>query len=654
MLRKLYYCTLAGLLLLPGLIHGQWVANPEKAKRLIVDNYAPYNIITLENPNNGAFMVWQDQKDKSNSVLLYQSIDNNGKVRMQADGKRVTELPGSKEGPMAVVSPDGSTYILWKDFTNSQTGTLYLQKIQFNGYRLYGETGIPVTGLVSATTKYALGVDANGNAWISLIEKKDSLPAMYAIKLHRVSATGYVETTSDGIALHSSRTPKYEPGISVDKDGSVFAFWLEARQGKNLLMMQTFTGTQPIETLKQPVQVSLSGENVLSYVMSPVKKGRLMLAWQLSGKFKEVNFQLFTRNGIKVLPEAQKICNRVKGSKVSFQLHATPDSGAVVSWIQENSGKRFLFFKKINSDGKSEWGDTAKSVSKSPLSIFGYSVCIDKPGNIYTTWLERNEREKHLDIYAQKFTPSGIGQWGTKGFKMLSSSEFDKSYLSVVNYARQSVAAIYRESNKLETVIYGQRLFAEQKGISSFADVSAQVDGDSIVVNWRMQNETNGKSYHIEKFLLKTARDTSWSEVASVPAKPFSASNDYRFSFVPDSDGIYFIRVVQQADGGVLSVSENQKVSYLKEYGDNIILLQNNPNPFTDSTTIMYYLPEAMTVHLEIYNSRIERIDEYYLRDSQKGRNKYVFHARQLPEGVYFYRFTAGSMVEVKKMVVTR
>ncbi|MBI2419310.1 MAG: hypothetical protein HYV28_15700 [Ignavibacteriales bacterium] len=593
MLRKLYYYTLAGLLLLPGLIQGQWVANPEKAKRLIVDNYAPYNIITLENPNNGAFIVWQDQKEKSNSVLLYQSIDKDGKVRMQADGKRVTELPGSKEGPLAAVSPDGSTYILWKDFTNSQTGTLYLQKIQFNA-------------------------------------------------------------TSDGIALHSSRTPKYEPGISIDKDGSVFAFWLEARQGKNLLMMQTLMGTQQTENLKQPVQVSLAGENVLSYVMSPVKKDRLMLAWQLSGKFKEVNFQLFNSDGIKVLPEAQRICTRVKGSKVSFQLHPTPDSGAVVSWIQENSGRRFLFFKKINSDGKSEWGDTAKSASKSPLSIFGYSVCIDKPGNIYTTWLERNEREKHLDIYAQKFTSSGKNEWGPKGFKMLSSSEFDKSYLSVVNYARQSVAAIYRESNKLETVIYGQRLFAEQKGISSFADVSAQVNGDSIVVNWRMQNETHVKYYHIEKFLLKTARDTSWSEVASVAAKPFSASNDYRFSFVPDSDGIYFIRVVQQADGGVLSVSENQKVSYLKEYGDNIILLQNNPNPFTDSTTIMYYLPEAMTVHLEIYNSRIERIDEYYLRDSQKGRNKYVFHARQLPEGVYFYRFTAGSMVEVKKMVVTR
>lgn len=654
MSRRLFYIVLVGLLFVPALLKGQWVANPEKAKRLIVDNYAPYDIITLENPEYGAFIVWQDKREVSPSVLLFQSIDVNGKARVQADGKRVTQLVGEKETPDARIAADGTVYVVWKDFTHSATGDLYLQKIQANGYRLFGDYGLKISRLNSSTTKYSLAIDANDNAWICMIEKRDSMPTAYTIKTFKIASDGSFDPENDVRVVHSSAAAKYDPGVTIGKAGKATAFWLESKAGKNVLMMQVVPDSLVSSSPKPALQVSAIGENVLSYTINPVRKDRIFLTWQISGKAKEVKYQILGSRGTGLLPEPAKICSRAKGSKVSFQVKTTPDSCALVGWVQENVGKRNLFLKKFTADGRSEWGDTASGVTKLPINILGFSYCLDKLGNTVVTWLERNDKEKHLDIMAQKLNNNGKIEWGNSGYKILSSTENDKSYLTVVNYARQSVAAIYREKNKLETVIYGQRLFAEQKGISVFADVNTQVENDSIVVSWRMQNESLVKSYHIEKFLLKTARDTSWSEVAVVPAKPFSGNNDYRYSFVPDSDGVYFIRVVQQLGNGVLSVSENQKVSYLKDFGDNIVLLQNNPNPFSDSTTIMYYLPYPMTVHFEIYNSRIERIDEFYVRNAEKGRNKYVFSARNLAEGVYFYRFTAGNTVEVKKMVITR
>ena len=162
------------------------------------------------------------------------------------------------------------------------------------------------------------------------------------------------------------------------------------------------------------------------------------------------------------------------------------------------------------------------------------------------------------------------------------------------------------------------------------------------------------KAFRIEKFILKSIHDTTWSEVSTIPAKLSPDGSEYYFSFIPDTDGVYFARVLQISDNAIVSVSEIQKVSYLREFGDKIIVLQNVPNPFADSTVINYYLPESMIVRFEFYNSRIEKIEEAEVLDTQKGRNTFIFRAKDYPSGIYFFRFTTRDVVEVKKFVIEK
>lgn len=81
---------------------------------------------------------------------------------------------------------------------------------------------------------------------------------------------------------------------------------------------------------------------------------------------------------------------------------------------------------------------------------------------------------------------------------------------------------------------------------------------------------------------------------------------------------------------------------------------QNYPNPFNPSTVIEYALPEAAMVELIIYNllaQKVATIDEGF---RQAGRYQVEFQAADLPTGVYFYRLTAGSLVETKKMLLLK
>jgi hypothetical protein len=197
-------------------------------------------------------------------------------------------------------------------------------------------------------------------------------------------------------------------------------------------------------------------------------------------------------------------------------------------------------------------------------------------------------------------------------------------------------------------------LFADKKQFTPMLELNASINGDSIIVGWKIGSGSMIKAFRIEKFLLKTINDTNWAEVTTIPAKVFHEANEYSYSFMPDTDGVYFIRVLQLAENTVLSASEIQKVSYLRPVGDKIIVLQNIPNPFADSTVINYYLPESMLVRFEFYNSRIEKLDEKEILDTKKGRNTFVFNAGNLPSGTYFFRFTAKDIVEVKKFVIDK
>lgn len=88
-------------------------------------------------------------------------------------------------------------------------------------------------------------------------------------------------------------------------------------------------------------------------------------------------------------------------------------------------------------------------------------------------------------------------------------------------------------------------------------------------------------------------------------------------------------------------------------------LTQNYPNPFNPSTEIMYELPVACGVRLDIYDASGRRVatlvDEYQTAGSKivrwdgKGLN-----ASLASSGIYFYRLRAGNFEETKKLIMVR
>jgi hypothetical protein len=87
---------------------------------------------------------------------------------------------------------------------------------------------------------------------------------------------------------------------------------------------------------------------------------------------------------------------------------------------------------------------------------------------------------------------------------------------------------------------------------------------------------------------------------------------------------------------------------------NNYILFQNIPNPFSETTSISFILPNEEFVEIEIFDIKLNPLGVITQKTFPAGKNIVTFDAKRLTPGVYFYKMKAGDFVAVKKMVVSK
>ncbi|NTW49193.1 MAG: S8 family serine peptidase, partial [Chlorobiales bacterium] len=83
-------------------------------------------------------------------------------------------------------------------------------------------------------------------------------------------------------------------------------------------------------------------------------------------------------------------------------------------------------------------------------------------------------------------------------------------------------------------------------------------------------------------------------------------------------------------------------------------LAQNYPNPFNPVTTISYAIPTGSFVKLKVYDLLGREVSTLVNDRRPAGRYDVSFDAKSLSSGIYFYRLTAGSFAESKKMLLVK
>jgi hypothetical protein len=128
-----------------------------------------------------------------------------------------------------------------------------------------------------------------------------------------------------------------------------------------------------------------------------------------------------------------------------------------------------------------------------------------------------------------------------------------------------------------------------------------------------------------------------------------------------DLDGDSDIDLAVANNGGEnVSIILNRTIptgtdNYLGIYlPQNFHLYQNYPNPFNPATTIRFSMPENEYVELKVYNILGKQVANLVSTKLNQGNHSYIFDAKNLASGIYYYQLIAGDYREIKKMILLK
>lgn len=629
----------------------QWANNTSLNTKLVVNTSNPINILAHGNGNSGIFLVWEDNKSAGEPDIFFLHVDGEGKASFNAAGKPVSLSSGHKINPQFTSSAGNSAIIIWKDYSFNLSGQLICQKVDSRGNLLWGEYGLQLTSEKVDAIDYNLVSDKQGNSLVSFISRSTTGGGSSVI-CQKISTDGRKLFPDEGIVVHNSKNKKGMTSVVADDSGGVFILWTELINNKMIVQCNRVDAGGKLSFGKKPVMISGQNNNVIKYSAYKTNDKKVYVVWQLHKGDVVVFHQMIGSNG-KILWKENGLPVTRRTSDITNPQAYVHDNEIYLTWTDEVKKVKDIFIQKYNFNGKEIWKRDGVPVTKINGEQFGQRIAGGENGNVIIAWVDRRIDSLSGNIYLQKINSDGEAMWGENGIPAGTYSNSQKSYLSLVSDENGGAIVVFKDNRAKNNDIYAQKIFNNGTFVSHITNFSTELVGESVKLNWQSSNETEGTIYNIERTTKLEEAQTYWSIVGSIPALVGEKNNKYQFEDKPDQNGTLFYRIIQSGSQNYAQSSEILRINYF-ETSNQVTVAQNNPNPFSDSTVIPFYLPEKLQVTLEFFDFRVEKVGEIIKEVFPAGTNKVTFVANDLPSGIYFYRFKAGDFVEVKKMVITK
>lgn len=628
----------------------QWVKDPDTNTKLVVNTTDPVDISSVKDFNGGAFIFWQDKKKDSSSKVYFIHVDADGTVSLRADGKDVSTLKEGKENPVCSENLPNSAVVIWKDFSESESGSLFAQRVSANGDYLWNEKGVQLTDGSNDVYDYSIVSDKNGNVFISYITKNAELEPGYKVEVNKINPDGNFALDST-VTVVSSRARKNLSKVVPDNLGGCYIFWVENLKNKSILFVQHINKSGKTDWHKNPVRLSEMNFNVINYTTISANSTFAYAAWQILDDKKIINHQLIDNKGNLLWGSHGKTAAIPKGSQLNPKAIAN-DSSIILSWTYELKGDQDIYVQKYDFSGKPLWDKNGNIVINLNNAQFGQKIISDENSGAIVSWFDRRKDSTLANIYAQRIGYNGTLLWDSLGVEIFANDNSQKSYLSLIPNESGGAIAIIKEKQNGKDEIYGQRIFDSGTFVSRISDFKSVLQGDSVKLSWYSPAELSNTTFNIQRAIKSDSVSIPWQSIGTISEKVKEASKYFEYFDKPVIAGTIYYKVTETDSTGLSGTSEVQKINYSgKPLG--FTLEQNIPNPFSDSTTISFYLPQKENVTFEFYNNHLDLIQDT-TKEYPAGKNSITFVASGLATGIYFYRMKVQDFIDVRKMVITK
>ena len=627
----------------------QWVSDAGLNTKLVLNGSNPQNISALADGLGGGFIVWQDNR-MGIDRFYFLHFDSKGKSTIRANGKNISTADGEQLSPLSFQCIQNTIIVLWQAESNRGKQELFLQRVAPNGQLLWNNTGQQITDSDNEVGNYYLHVDSKGNSFISYLSKEEGLIGDYLVCFKKISADGEIIKSFKDSVIYRSNDRKSTTSILNDHNDGFFSFWLENINGKSVLKGLHLDSLELSNPERDPITISDPAKNVLSYKVNRYDSTKAYIIWQQQGKEKILYHQLINIDEKTSWGNYGKVVNHSKGSKTNIQT-CIDNKNIFVSWTNKLENRQQIYLQKYDQNGAGYW-DEDMLLTDSTGNQFGQKLIMDNKGGIVLAWFHKKSDSIYANVHASRFSEDGEQLWARGEMGVGINYNSHKSYLSVLPDNSGGAIFVFKDKRNGAYGIYGQRIFSTGTFVSQLVGFTAEVLEDSVNISWQSVNEEDSNYYLIERMSQSDSSTAQWKPVDTITSLFGEGVRKYNVTDFPGENGIQYYRITQKnVDGKELNTNVT-RLNYFSTASE-IVVAQNVPNPFSDSTKVSFFLPAETNISLKFFSGSLEKVYEINNQPYPAGKNEIYFSADNLEPGIYFYKFEADDFVDVKKMVIT-
>ena len=336
----------------------------------------------IANRSQDVVVMWCDSRDYETLgyKIFFQFLNSDGSLKLEPNGRPIT-LPysGNQLSPSVVVLPDDSIIFAWVDDRNGND-KIYLQQIDSNGNRLWGDYGIQLTESnpfyqYNPHISYLPDLDQVYIGWSSF-DYQNGNPTPFSV-YGQMLYNGEKQWGPNGILI----------SVNDGADENSTEFYINDVKG-NYFIWTTVDYTQFYQKI---------------FVKKVAPNGEASPGWEEYGLSVSMSNDIYTYQ--------------------YYPLVTLTSEGIFVLWTKSvyNSNNLFYFAQHISSDGERLWGPEGMEVLTNAY-INNYSV-VENPlfqNEIVVVW---DNYINNLDIKAQKFSLQGLPLWNENGIYIIQNPE---------------------------------------------------------------------------------------------------------------------------------------------------------------------------------------------------------------------------------------
>jgi hypothetical protein len=187
------------------------------------DQYSP---LFVPDGTGGAIASWVDWRS-GNSDVYAQRIDPSGAAQWTADGVALCTAAGEQFYPTIASDGAGGACVTWWDRRDA-TADIYVQRVNGSGSVQWTSNGVVLSAATNDQVYPKITSDGAGGAIVTWFDYRTGTGDIYA---QRVSASGAVHWTANGLALCTATNHQNYPTIAASGVGGAIVTWQDWRSG---------------------------------------------------------------------------------------------------------------------------------------------------------------------------------------------------------------------------------------------------------------------------------------------------------------------------------------------------------------------------------------------------------------------------------------